>query len=124
MPDNQILVVAAPGQLQEGLQVILATLPDTTVVVVADTSAALAQVSRLEPQLVLIVARDGESTVRSLGQAYPPARFLVLVPDAGQVGATLAGGADRVLVEGVPAGRLLASVRQLLAEASNHSMEV
>ena len=124
MPNTQILVIAAPGQLQEGLQVLLATLPDTAVVLVADAGSALALVARLQPQLVLVAGGDGESTLCSLRETYHQAHFLVLVENARQVAPVRAAGADTVLVEGIPASRLLAHVRQLLAEASDHSKEV
>lgn len=124
MPMKQILLVAPPGRLQEGLQVLLATLPDTGVVVVTGAQAAQAQGGGRQPQLVIVAGGDVEQAVSTLMQERPAPRFLALVEHEQQRLAVEATGADVVLVEGVPAGRLLSIVSTLLAETSADRTEV
>lgn len=121
---KQILVVAPPGRLQEGLQVLLATLPESEVVVVAGTAGAARQARLLRPQLVIVAGRDAAGTLATVVEAYAPAHFLLLVEHSRQMVAAEAAGADVVLVEGTPAARLLAAVRALLADASPDTTEV
>jgi NAD(P)H-dependent flavin oxidoreductase YrpB (nitropropane dioxygenase family) len=120
---KQILVIAAPGRLQEGLQALLATLSDTDVVVVADASAAQTQVVQCPPQLVISTGGDAAGALAALAEACAGSRFLLLVEQARDKAAAEAAGADIVLVEGTPAGRLLDVVRDLLADVSAGQME-
>lgn len=124
MPTKQVLIVVPPGRLQEGLQVLLATLAETGVVVVSNTVAATAQVALRQPQLVIVAGDGVGETVGALRCACPSARFLALVEDAQQRRLVKAAGADAVVVEGIPAGRLLGVVRSLLAESSAERTEV
>lgn len=121
---KQILVVAPPGRLQEGLQVLLATLSDTAVAVVADARAAEAQVAHQRPQLVIVAGDDAEQAISTLVRQRPVACFLALVEHEQQRPAVEAAGADAVVVEGIPAYRLLIAVQDLLAGPSADSLEV
>lgn len=121
---KQILIVAPPGRLQEGLQVLLATLSDSAVMVVADADSAAAQVAGRPPQLVIAAAHHCERIVPILGNMSPRPRLLFLVKHAQEIAAAEAAGAGVAVVEGTPAGRLMDIVRCLLANASDDLMEV
>lgn len=119
-----ILVVVPPGPMQEGLQVLLAALPNVTVVVVTDLVAAKAQIAIERPHLALVAGADVVGTVEALVGECTGVRFLALVQKPRRIAPAEAAGADAVLVEGAPAGRLLAAIRSLLAETSDDQTEV
>jgi len=121
---KQILVVAPPGRLQEGLQALLATLSDTAVAVVTDAGAAALSVPLPRPQLVIVARDDAVHTISTLVCQWPRACFLALVEHEWQEQAVEAAGADAVVVEGIPATRLLALVQDLLAGTSTDPLEV
>lgn len=124
MSMKQILVIATPVQLQEGLQALLGTLSQVAVVVVADAGAAQAQMAQRTPHLVIIAGRRAVETLAALVNHSPAAHFLLLVEHARDKAAAEAAGADAALVEGAPASHLLDVVRDLLAEVSAGQMEV
>lgn len=124
MPMKQILVVAPPGRLQEGLQVLLETLPDTSVTVVASANAAQTQVALRPLQLVIIAGHRAEETLAAIAGDCPKTHFLLLVEHARHKVAAEAAGADAVLVEGTTAERLLDVVRYLLADVYPKQTEV
>lgn len=123
MPMKQILVLTVPGRLQEGLQALLATLADVDVMVAVDACAARPQVAQQPPDLVISTGEHAVGTLAALADDCAGSRFLLLVEHARDKEAAEAAGADTVLVEGVPAGRLLDVVRELLAEVSAGNME-
>jgi hypothetical protein len=124
MPMKQILVVAPPGRLQEGLQVLLETLPDTNITVVAGANAAQTQVALRPPKLLIIAGHRAQETLAVMAGDCPKTHFLLLVEHARHKAAAEAAGADAVLVEGTTAGRLLDVVRNLLAKTSPRQTEV
>jgi DNA-binding NarL/FixJ family response regulator len=120
-----VLIVAAPGDLQAGLQVLVAKLPGVEVLAVADGRAALSVLARYRPALVIV---DGDllevrsqTLMRQIKERWPPVRYLVLLNDPKGREEALANGADAALVKGYPAARLVTVVEQLLdvEEAGN-----
>ena len=121
---KQILVIVSPSRLQEGLQALLATLADVEVMIAAEACAARSQVAQRPPDLVISTGEHAVGTLAALADDCAGSRFLLLVEHARDKAAAEAAGADTVLVEGTPAGRLLDEVRDLLAEVSADPMEV
>jgi DNA-binding NarL/FixJ family response regulator len=114
-----ILIVAPPGDIQAGLQLLAARVPSSEVLAVADALAALAAIARHRPSLVIV---DGDilrladpGLVPRIKARWPSILCLVLSNCPEERQAALAGGADAALVKGFPAARLVTAVNQLLA---------
>lgn len=115
------LIIAGPGPLRDGLRALLGTMPQIkSVSVVNDVASALKPEGRPCPALVLL---DGDltrdqiwMTVRRVKGKWPQARIIMLVSDVGQQAEGEAAGADVVLLQGLPAGRLVAAVVRVLPQ--------
>jgi DNA-binding NarL/FixJ family response regulator len=115
------LIIAGPGPLRDGLRALLGTMPQIrSVSVVNDLGSALKAEVPPTPALVLL---DGGSTkdqvwlaVRRVKGRWPQARVIILVSDVEQEGEAEAAGADAVLLQGLPAGRLVAAVVRVLPQ--------
>ncbi len=110
------LVIVRPGQLRDSLLVLLKAIPRIGRIERADdVASALAMSRELRPALVLVEHdRHGDESPSQIKAAWPQARCVALV-DVGQMPqeAELTG-ADAVLVKGVLAARLLATIEDLL----------
>ena len=117
-----ILIIAAPGDLQAGLQLLLTRLRDVEILAVADEKSALGTAERHSPSLVILDSDiSGEQSpllVRQIKNYQPDIRCLVLLNDAEERQEALSGGADAVIIKGYPAARLAAVVEELLATGS------
>jgi two-component system chemotaxis response regulator CheY len=118
-PKQMILIVAPPGNLQLGLQALLAVLHDVEVLVAAKGPLALEVIERHAPSLVILDDDlSGDAALLSANQIkarWPEIRCLVLVSDEQQrqrVGET---SADLVLIKGYPAAKLIAAIEGLLS---------
>ena len=126
---QSILIVAPPGDLQAGLQVLLAQAPAartpaagtpaSEVLAVASAHAALAAVARHRPSLVIldgdIPHRASPTLLQQIKERWPALLCLVLSNCPEECQAALDNGADAALVKGFPAARLMVVVKQLLA---------
>jgi DNA-binding NarL/FixJ family response regulator len=115
---QMVLIVAPPGDLQIGLQALLAVLPDVEVLVAAEGPLALEVIERHAPRLVILDDDlPGDAALLSANRIkarWPEIRCLVLVRDEQQrqrVGKT---NADLVLIKGYPAAKLIAAIEGLL----------
>jgi DNA-binding NarL/FixJ family response regulator len=115
---KSILIVAPPGDLQAGLQILMAKLPAVETLTVADAQAALAAVARHQPTLMIldsdILCDEPLLPVRRIKEAWPSVLCLVLSSHPKERRQALINGADAALVKGFPAARLAAAVEQLL----------
>jgi two-component system chemotaxis response regulator CheY len=116
---QMVLIVAPPGDLQLGLQALLAVLHDVEVLVAAEGPLALEVIERHAPWLVILDDDlPGGAALLSASRIkarWPDIRCLVLVSDEEQrqrVGET---GADLALIKGYPAAKLIAAIEGLLS---------
>jgi DNA-binding NarL/FixJ family response regulator len=118
-PKQMILIVAPPGNLQLGLQALLAVLRDVEVLVAAEGPLALEVIERHTPSLVILDDDlPGEATPLSANQIkarWPEVRCLVLADDEQQRQRLQETSADLVLVKGYPAAKLKAAIEGLLS---------
>ena len=117
--DGVIVLAAARGPLQDGLQAVLSELPQVTRAEHAgDAAAALARVAESRPSLVVLDdALRGDTTLmllRLIKSISPGTRCLVLTDDVRRLGGAAADGADAVLLQGTPAAELFETVARLL----------
>ncbi|MGD9029405.1 MAG: hypothetical protein PVG25_06300 [Anaerolineae bacterium] len=114
------LIIARPEPLRDGLHALVGTMPQIgSVNVVSDVHTALkADIGC--PALLLLdagsTASDTWLTVRRAKARWPRARTIVLVSNVQQQAEAEAAGADTVLLEGFPAGRLVAAIVRLLPQ--------
>ncbi len=121
------LIVAKPGPLRDSLRVLLTAIPLMGTVQQADDgSTALLVGARRSPALVLLDEDLPEGKlVRTLEQiraAWPQARCIVLADDEQEHLPALAAGADAVLLKGLLASKLFATITELLCEMEQPSV--
>ena len=115
------IIIGMPGPLRDGLHALVESMPQVdSVQVASDVSALLTQGPDLGPVLVLLDAGEpGERvwrTVRRAKARWPQARTVVLVNTVKQQQEAEDAGADTVLLQGLPAGRLIAAIVRLLPQ--------
>jgi DNA-binding NarL/FixJ family response regulator len=114
------LIIARPEPLRDGLHALVGTMPQIgSVDVVSDVHSALKS-DIGGPALLLLDAgltgNDVWLTLRRAKARWPGARIIVLVDTVQQQAEAEAAGADVVLLEGFPAGRLVAAIVKLLPQ--------
>jgi DNA-binding NarL/FixJ family response regulator len=115
------LIIARSESLRDGLHALVGTMPQIgTVKVVSDVQSALR--ADLDPWPALVLLKTGLTdtdvwlTVRRTKARWPRARTIVLTRNVQQQAEAEAAGADAVLLEGFPAGRLTAAIVKLLPQ--------
>jgi DNA-binding NarL/FixJ family response regulator len=114
------LIVDRPDALRSGLQALMATILSIEIVGVAsDVAEAQGTISQRCPDLLLLDASlpGGEAplAIQTLRIACPQTRCVVLADDVEQQQAAESAGADVVLLKGVPAAKLVATIEDMLA---------
>ncbi len=117
------LIIAGPGPLQDGLKALVGTMPQiATLDVASDVDLVFNRGFGSYPVLVLLDANLIEDriwlTVRQAKAKWPHARTIVLAQGVEQQAEAEAAGADMVLLQGLPAGRLVAAIVKLLPQAT------
>ena len=115
------LIVARPGPLRNGLQALMATMPQIEILAeTADPSALLRMGAKIQPDVVLLDANLPEDQIcaalRQIKQEWSQTRSIVLVQDSQQQQRAQAAGADVALIQGYPAARLVAAIEGLLSQ--------
>ena len=115
----QVLIVAHPGPVRDGLRALLTAIPQVaSLKEVDDASSALRVVEEHRPALVLIsVNETGDEVWDLLAQIkskHPQTRSILLTNDVQQQQLAQATGADGVLLRGTPASKLSATIKRLL----------
>ena len=120
------LIVARPGPLRNGLQALMTTMPQIEILAeTTDPSALRRMGAGMQPDVVLLDASLPEDQVwAALGQIKAErsqTRSIVLVEDSQQQQKAQAAGADVVLIQGTPAGQLIAAIEGLLSQEEGGS---
>ncbi|MGD2177240.1 MAG: hypothetical protein PVG71_05395 [Anaerolineae bacterium] len=115
------LIVAKPGPIRDGLHALVTAMPQIDAVQEADdVASALTVAFGRSPALVVLEStlggRDLWMTMRRVKARWPTARCVFLANDVQQRREAEAAGADIVLLEGFPAGRLVAAIVRLLPQ--------
>jgi DNA-binding NarL/FixJ family response regulator len=107
--------------MRDGLHALVTAMPQIDAVQgVDDLASALAMAFDYAPALVMLESnpssKDVWTTTRRVKARWPAARCICLVNDVQQRQEAEAAGADVVLLQGFPAGRLVAAVVRLLPQ--------
>ena len=118
-----ILIVARPGMLQEGLSALLSTTPGIEVVsVTSDLDSALDYVSEHQPEACLIdLNRLGENQMNQfklMRSDYPDMRTIALVGDVKTKELAQSLGFEEVFIKGTPSEKLIVSITDLVHETN------
>jgi DNA-binding NarL/FixJ family response regulator len=117
--DGVVLLVAARGPLQDGLEAALGAMPTVTRAEHAgDSASALARVAESRPSLVVLDdALRGDTTLmllRLIKSVSPETRCLVLTDDVGRLNVVGSQGADAVMLQGTLPKELFETIARLL----------
>jgi len=115
------VVIAPPGPLRDGLHALIGAMPQVGRVWAAgDVCAVPVLGTNTEPVLVVLDGdQPGEKVgwmVRRARGRWAQASIIVLVGTAKQQQEAEVAGADSVLFQGLPAGRLIAIIVRLLPQ--------
>lgn len=119
-PDVLVLIAARPGLIRDGLQAVLAAMPQIEMMdPVDDGPSALKKMAEHQPALVLLDTNLPDDQVWTLLQQikarWPQIQCLILADSGRQQQTAQAAGADGVLIKGFPTKELYASVKRLLS---------
>jgi DNA-binding NarL/FixJ family response regulator len=115
------LIIASPSQLRASLQVLLTTIPQIERVDLVDSGpAALALSAEYLPTLVLLDLSSSDyqtaATLKQLRTKWPHGQYIVLVDNEQGEQLAISAKAEVVLIKGVPAAKLLATIEVLLSQ--------
>lgn len=115
-----ILIVAPPGNLQIGLQVLLNTHLDVHVLVTGTGSSALKVIEFHMPAIVILDRDLPEDTFEMLFQGdqtiYPDTVLIVMVNDEDSRQKMLGKGAEYALLKGFSPQKLVTLIEELLSQ--------
>ena len=117
--DGVVLLAAARGPLQDGLEAALGAMPTVTRAEHAgDAATVLARVAESRPSLVVLDdALRGDTTLmllRLIKSMSPDTRCLVLTDDVRRLNVASSDGADAVILHGTLPAELFETIARLL----------
>ncbi|NIP23984.1 MAG: response regulator transcription factor [Phycisphaerae bacterium] len=123
------LIVAKPGQLREGLQALLSTIPQISHLgQVDDGCSALKFVAQHSIRLMVLDLEPSNydllTTLAKIKASYPQTQVLVLVDNESDQQITATAGADAVLIKGFQAPKLLAAIEELVFKNNLSRLDV
>ena len=113
---NLTLVVISPGDLQNGILALMTTIPQLgTVLVAEDIKSTLRMIKNHQPTLVIMDTSLTQAceVIRKIKMQWHQTHVIALVEDIEQQKDAAASGADRVLIKGFPALKLVEIVEDL-----------
>lgn len=118
---NSALIIAPPGPVRDGLRALMSSMPQLRDVEVAvEVRSVPSRGLDGCPGLVLVDVGSSVDqvwlTVRRTRTRCPAARLIVLVSNVEQQDEAEAAGADAVLMQGFPPGRLVAAIVRLFPQ--------
>jgi DNA-binding NarL/FixJ family response regulator len=117
------LIIAGPGTLQNGILALITTVPQINAALVAeDVSSALRMIENHQPRIIILDMSfpNVRDIVRQIKVQYPHIHLIVLAEDTSQEKESEALEADRVLIKGFSAKKLIVIVEKFL-ENTSHS---
>jgi len=117
---SSALIVAASGELRDGLRALVTATPEIGLVTEAnDGLSAMGMVQEKCPDLVVfspnLLGHSIQKILEWIRGECPDSRYVVLVGDARQQQEALEAGADAVALIGTPASNLISIMTELLS---------
>ncbi len=121
---DHTVAIVAPQWLQDGLAVVVKSIPHLRLVASTGSVATLLSLDLAREPDVIILAVDAPQAkasdqVRHLRFIYPQARYLVLVQEPAQTDHVRAAGADAILLQGASAEQFAAEINRLSVRAQD-----
>ena len=116
------LVVSDPGSLQNGLMALMTTTPQINTVLAAENlQSALSLAKRHQPQLTILDLTWPEirDAIKWIKTQCPYTQLIALVEDFNQKKELKSCGADRVLVKGFPAQKMIKTIEDLIDQGED-----
>lgn len=113
-----VLIVAKPGPLREGVQALVGAMPQVgTICEIDDLSSEVTTDADGCPGLVLLSCGRGVARlmVERVKARWPRARCVTLVSSVEQQQEAELAGADAVVLNGLPAQKLLGTIAEVLS---------
>ncbi len=115
-----VLIIASPGDLQNGLLALMTTDPQVKAILIAeDNSSALRLLELHRPTLVLLDMNLPENSalaiLKQIASQWPTIRTVAIAGNVDQEQEAKAGSADRVLLKGFPASKLTSITEDLVS---------
>jgi DNA-binding NarL/FixJ family response regulator len=124
---NNVLLIAKTGQLRDGLQALLETLPCIGMVSITDNyTSALGYLSERCPALILVVGGPNiqdKKAVANMKDVCPQTRLLTLATDENDCRSIAESNADISLISGVKVSELSNTIEALLLEDCSSRMD-
>ncbi len=116
------MLVARPGPLRDSLRALVSAIPFTDTVVVEDASAALDDLKRCHPALVIVDFDPADAAVwrllNTLSAQRPAGRHIFMTNTVEEQRLALSSGAKVALLKGFPASRLHGVIMGLLPKTA------
>jgi DNA-binding NarL/FixJ family response regulator len=111
------LIIAQPGQLRDGLRMLLQAIPQVYISQTDDCPSALLLDTCYAPSLVLLDFDliQNQDTIQAITARWPQSRYIVLVADEQQYHLARHAIADITLLKGILASRLFLIIEELLS---------
>ena len=118
-PNLSAVAIVAPQWLQEGLAVVIKTIPHVLLVACTGSIPTLLSLDLGRAPDLVVLAVDAQAVkagdqIRQVKFVYPQARYLVLIQELTQSAIVRTAGADETLLQGASAEQFCAAVSRLV----------
>ena len=125
---DRSIAIVAPQWLQDGLAVVITTIPRLHLVACNGSINTLLLLDlKCSPDLVVLTVDSSESKdrnpIRQAKLVYPHAHYLALIQDSAYHTRALAEGADETLLQGASADQLCVTINRLVQFDQDGSQE-
>ena len=113
------VAIVAPQWLQEGLAVVIKTIPRVLLVACTGSIPTLLSLDLERAPDLVVLAVDAQAVkagdqIRQVKFVYPQARYLVLIQEPAQSASVRTAGADETLLQGASAEQFCAAIDRLV----------
>ena len=123
MKSALVLIIAAPGDLQDGLLALMTTTPQVKAILIAEGSSAAQRMLEIHtPALALLdmnLAQNGAWFIlKQIKSQWPAVRTIAIAGNTEQKHEAETAGADIVLLYGFQATKLISVTEELLSQGN------